>query len=378
MTAGAPGAAEPVVIAPSRPGRRLVAAVVGLLAALLPAMVAGVGIDAPPGPGELRRLAVAIEDHDGASAGASSLVFALFVDGADYLAAEDDAGRDAALRRVLPVARLTGLGVLVLATALLGMAVALAVSRGMAFVVCACLALLPPLHEAGAVLRTETVSLAFANLGLLAMVALASRPGAGLRALPSSPVAQGALVAVAGTSLGVAMDTLPIYGVFFATPVLTLAAVVVGQFRTWMRAVRERAPHVVSPRAHTLELLRWITVPLSALFIGWLLFPAAPPGPTPTDVSLFAGVLGIVGALNGLFGAAVWIVGWNARPQGRGLPEFVLGSYALTLVLHRAVLEADLGHADALPAAMGLAVLMAVAVGVWISMPQFVRGLRRS
>ena len=263
----------------------MVAAVVGLLAALLPAMVAGAGIDAPPGPGELRRLAAALDGHDGSSAGASSLVFALFVDDGDYRAAEHDAAREAALRRALPVARLTGLGVLALATALLGMAVALAVSRGMAFVVCVCFALLPPVHAGGAVLRTEAVSLAFGNLGLLAMVALACRPGTGLRALPSSPSAQVALVLVAGTALGLAMDTLPLYGVFFATPVLTLAAVVVGQIRAWLRAVRDQAPHAISPRAHTLELLRWIAVPLCALFTGWLLFPAAPPRDEPIQMA---------------------------------------------------------------------------------------------
>ncbi|MBK8978199.1 MAG: hypothetical protein IPM29_20030 [Planctomycetes bacterium] len=341
--------------------RRLVAAAVALLAVLLPALVAGRTIDRPAAAGELARLGAAVDDPDGRAAGPAQLLYVAFVDVAP-LAGTVGTQRDAALRRALPMARLGMVAGLFVATALFHVAVTLAAGRALAWLACLVLAVVAPVRDVGCSLRPEVANLAFAMLGLVAVVALC-RPRAGTAA---GRAATTVATLAGGLALGLAVATQPAYGVHLFAPGLGAAWVLAANLRGTWRALRQRRPDLAPVGGAWRELVPWLLTTLCSFAAGAVLLRSGAPAPTPTGVGLVpTGWWVPVAALAGA-GAVVWVLGSRSRPPAQRMAHALLAAQSALWIGHRAMLAPD---ADALPAAPAFALFVAAGLTLAVVLP---------
>lgn len=342
----------------SRGGRSVVAAVITLLAVLLPALRAGAAIDGVPRDGELARVGAAIVAVQGPSPGPDALLLALF--------AGDDPTPDAVQRR-LPVARLAAVLAVFVCSAGLWLAVSVALGRMHALMACVAYAFAEPIAADGFVLRGELACAAFAALATLLLVLVPARVRQARRRRGVMAWSGIALHAVAaGTALGLAVASAPGFGVWVFLPGLAMLAAALGAARAFVRVLRRFRGLVLPFQAVALRIAPYVVTTLASFAAALLtlertlatesqpaqdaLLPAAP---------LLRGLwlaLAVLGALR-----LGYVLAFSrrraAQPDARAL-------LAIAVAVPLAQRLARGGGLDAMPATAALAVL--VGEGVWL------------
>ncbi|HEX5053822.1 MAG TPA: hypothetical protein VFZ65_18725 [Planctomycetota bacterium] len=240
---------------------------------LLPVLVAGTRIDAPPTPAELEHLRSALAPT-GSTAAVGSEVARQFYVSMLFGTASVPADPEAAAA-VVAQARTAQLVSLLGITLLLYLGVLLARGRLQALLAVGALLMLPPIGAEGHVLRPETPTAVFCLLSLVLLQCLAqsARQRHGGRA-PRLPFVAG-LVLCATVAQGLAVATLPSSGECLLVPgvVLTIAAVQLGL--RGVRVVRRQGLERLPIRSINGRLLPWTATALLAPAVALLLLSVA-------------------------------------------------------------------------------------------------------
>ncbi len=325
----------------------------------LPALVAGLDIDAPAASGELERLRAAWAGTSGTELGRQFEVATLPATAEWPTAAGKQHG-------LLAMARLMQVLAMFAVSALCYFVVVLARGRLPALVTTAGLVLLPAVYEHGHVLRPETAAVTFALLGLLLLQLTAHavhqrRRRGRLRRV----VVLLGLLTTASFAMGLALGTRPTMGGILLVPI---ALFMLATLQTALRGLRigRRRGFLAWP-AHAITQRLWpiATVALLAPLAGALCMVGSlkVPADRVTGSELAARALPesplgawTLLALAGL-GAITFVVRTGVRfgRRGRLGPDLVLLAYAGTQILY--VTNVD-GRFDPLPAAPALAVLI--------------------
>lgn len=345
--------------------RSLATACLVLLAAALPALLAGRHLAEPAAPGEYARVLQGLDQGQEDPARSGSAVARLFQGAAlphdaeaaplDSPAGQDLLGR-ARLGQMLGV---LGLGLLVYLTTMR--------ARGRLFAVATCLvlALLPPIQHDGHVLRPETATAVFGLFGLLVCQGLPDLLRPSRRSRLRRWAVIGLLCACGSVAFGLAVACQPAYGVYLLLPGAALA-LALGQcsLRLWRTARRRRWP-VLPVRAVARRLLPWAMLAAGSIVAAAFLLaealevPAASLRPTVTAVELLPAslplrwllvlllVLGVV--------TLVLQVGLRLGRRGQLDATTLLGLHAAVLLLRHGLGQ---GGDDALPAAAAAAPLI--------------------
>lgn len=337
-------------------GRSAVAAVLTLLAVVLPALSAGASIDDPARAGEVERIAAAITATAGDRPGPDALWLASL--------AGDDPAHDA-VRERLAVARLAAVAAVLAMSALTWLCVAVVRGRMAALLACLLLALAPPIARDGCVLRGELACAVFAGLGVLLLALLPARARRARR-----PGVHGAAVLLAlhsvaaGTAFGIAVASAPAFGAWLFVPAVVMLAAVIEDGAALVRVLRRFRGLVLPFRAFALRLAPYVSVTFVALAVTALVLDRSPAVPPAEGLAPLTG--------DPLLGRLLW---WSAALLGAGRlllrlcvvatrrvdATLVLATSCAVPLLHR-LARGDV--LDALPAAPALAVLVAECLGL--------------
>ena len=349
-----------------------------LLVLLLPSVVAGLSVDRPASPGERDRIERVIQQRFG-QARVDTSGSRMFHTAAIAEAAwpDDEAGQRALILR----ARLSQ----VLGVAALGfltyLAVMLARGRLQALLACALIAGLPPVAQAGYVLRPETPGTLFALLSLL-LLQVASRPAPRHRSRsPRRSLMVGfGLMFCAAVSTALACETLPSLGASLLVPGLVLmigaAQLLPRGFRCFRRRGLDRLPiqalnrrlipwtaTVLVAAAITLWLLNSsLTVPIAALAVTERASPLMPAGALAYGCVIGLVLLGVV--------ASVFRVGLSLGRGGRIGPDLILFVYCAVFLISAWVVDRGGDPLPLVPAlaivlSEGMRVVLVLLLGLW-------------
>jgi hypothetical protein len=346
---------------PPRGLRPLVALVVIALFVMLPALVAGAGIDAPVQQAERDRLAV--PEGTARSIPAELFYRATLPDTPDLRVTD----RVVAQARLAPVLALAGIGLLLYVLLALGRA------RLTGLLACAVLALLPPVADEGFLLRPEPAAVLAGLLGVVLLAAMATvgiRPGTRVRTqLP--------FLFAASVAFGIAAAILPAAGLFLLVPLgaFELSVLLAG---TRLRRLLRRAPLEQLPwRAWHRRHVPWLLAVAGALLATWLFMsryivgPVADLQPSAAAVTMAppAWYLRVPLLLLALLGALRLLLatGRQLSLHRRITPPMVLLLFVATQ-LARDLLRAE--GLDQLGGAIALAVLVAEGAGLllWLGL----------
>ncbi len=334
-----------------------------LLCVLLPALVAGLRLDAPATAGELRRLEAAFAPG---SAPARSDVADLF-----YLAAVDAGSRSlpaaateqAALVGAARLAQIAFVGAL---SGLVYLSALLARGRIAAALACICLAILPPIAHEGHVLRPETPAAVLALLGVLLLQCLARSGRSGRGPLRLAAAAEsGGLCLAASLAAALSLAVLPTDSVLLLVPggVLCVIAAQLGWRTT--AVLRRRGPWRVPMYALNRRLAPWtaatLLAPVAAAWVVHVAVHGSPGDLAPTVAGAPLVPDAVVGAAVIVLlaigvGAAILRVGTRLGRRERAGPELVLFVYVGVLLTFQATVQPGLDALRAAPA-------VAIAVG---------------
>lgn len=353
-----------------------------LLVLLLPLLFALRAIGAPAAPGELARLERVVE---GRAPGAqedtstSALFHAAAIPGEAW-PDQPRAQRALLVRaRVAQVIVLAGLGLLVY------FAAALASGRLLGLLSCGALAALPPVYEAGHVLRPETVGAFFALLSVVLMQT-ASLPAPQRRGRRPTEAALlgGGLLACAAVSIAVTCEALPSLGEALFVPgfVLLLSAADLGVRA--LRALRRRGLVGTPIRAVNRRLVPWTAlgfltpaVAFAVLSRSYTVSVEALAVTAPQSRLLPHGAV-LAGAAVALAAAGVCVLvaraGTRLGRGGRIGPERVLLGYVVVFLLSSWV---DDVARDPLPVAPALALLCGLGARALLALALGWRARRR-
>jgi hypothetical protein len=343
-----------------RAWRPVTSACLLLLFLVLPALVAGVRIDAPARPGEMRRVEEAL---DPGVRSASSPVARMYY-GMTTPSELDDQAQVLVLARRAQLLGILGL------TCLLYLSVSLVRGRTIAVLACLALAALPPISVEGYMLRPETPVALFGSLAVLLLQGLPRSPRSGHRAGPLAVLSQLALMSAVGVALGLAVSALNTYTVYLLLPSAMLLLAVLLLVLRFSRLVRRRGFDGFPARSFAMRLLPWVGTAFLTLVFGWMLSsvlaPSAVPQPgTITQTGLLpepAVVRLALLVVAGIGGAALVLrTGVAVGRTGRLSPDSVLLVYVAIMLVARWLHGSG---ADSLPAAPALAVLVAEGIGV--------------
>lgn len=236
--------------------RALAGAVIVVLFVLLPALVAGVQIDAPAAPGEWARVELA----EGSTAGGSSDVARRFFGLTAQLPPEGSVEERLAAARRAQLLGLIALG------GLTYLAVMLARGRLIACLACLGLAMTGPVLGSGYLLRPETPAAVFAGLSLLLLV-LMSRLRARRAALQLHATAL-----VAGMTAAISLSTSNGSAAVLLLPGVCMALVTV--VLLW-RSIQVLRRHLIlyPAAAATRRMAPWLLAAMAALVLSALLLP---------------------------------------------------------------------------------------------------------
>lgn len=152
------------------------------------------------------------------------------------------------------------------------LSVLLARGRLQALLACGLIAVLPPVAEAGYILRPETPATLFALLSLL-LLQVASRPAPRhrYRSPRRSIMVGGGLMLCASLAAGMACEALPSTGAILLVPGVVLLAGAVQLANRGMRCFRRRALIGTPIRSLNRRLIPWTATALVAPAITWWL-----------------------------------------------------------------------------------------------------------
>jgi hypothetical protein len=326
---------------------------------LLPALVAGLALDAPPATGEWERLVAAIAPDAAAPRSLAADGFAR-----SFVAAvtEVPSSPSPAAHDVLGTARMAQiLGVLGI-TMLSYLVVMQSGGRARALLATLWFAVLPPIAVTGHVLRPETASVLFALLSLVLLQCLAANER------PSSRTGTATMLALcltASVATACAVATTPSAGIVLLVPG-GAAMAASGQVALRMgRTLRQRSVAVWPARAAAARMWPWVLSSVASIVATILVMEGsvqAPEAllPSASIVRLLPqtpwlswpmSALAVLGAVR-----LVLRTGQRLGRRGRLGADMLLLIYVAAMLLQR-LLRAPLE--DALPATMPLALLLA-------------------
>ncbi|MBL8747723.1 MAG: hypothetical protein JNK78_01080 [Planctomycetes bacterium] len=344
--------------AANRAHRNAAAAAVVVGIVVLPALVAGNGIAAPPTSIEVERIAAAVGGVGGGLSELGSLFHRAFC-WPEPAAFPTEANAVAALVTKARFAQVLAVTCLSLSTYV---AVMLARGRLQALLACLCFALSPVVAGQGHVLRPESLAAAFAWFALLLLQVQASPPVLRVRRRRLRRLDVFALAGCASGALGLAVATIASVGECLLVPgvVLVLATLQIGVRA--VRILRERGLLRLPIRAINARLLPWTVATLLAPAAAWWLLVRVSHGseatPSPSTVTLLPENVWLRAPLVLLFvvGCATGIVRTGLR-FGRGGR---IGADVVLLVQCGVFLAAAAGEPagrDLTPAAPAMAVV---------------------
>lgn len=240
-----------------------------LLVLLLPSLLVFASVDTPSRPDELSRLQRIVErrsDEPRIDTSGSRMFHSAAIPEASWPVAEK------AQQALLVHARLMQvLGVLAM-TFLVYLVVLLASGRLQALLACGLLAALPPIRDAGYILRPETVATLFALLSLLLFQA-AARPAPRFRyrSPRRSLMMGGGLMLCGSMAAGMACEAMPSVGATLLVPGVVLMAGSVQLGNRGIRCLRRRSLIGTPIRALNRRLIPWTATALIAPAITWWL-----------------------------------------------------------------------------------------------------------
>lgn len=352
-----------------------------LLVVLLPALVAGWSLDAPPTPGERQLLAEALEPATAAArgpvTGALGRAFALATAPGGLMALPVEPQR---LGEVVAAARVAQLAALVAISGLLYALVRRCRSQLQALLGCGMFAGLPPVAQAGHWLRAETPAVLFGSFAVVLgveLAVLAARPvWPGALARSARRAALGGAVCAAALALALSVATCPVRPVLLLWPggVLAIGACWLGTRAVAL--VRRRGWLALPIHALNGRLLPWTLLAFLAPGLAAVVLAATGQGAADGVVFGEGAAIGVLPTSRGVavamwvvlaLGAASWVwrAGLRLGGTGRIGPELVVGVYCGLLLAFGVWAPAGL---DRLPSAPAAAVLLAeglVAICRW-------------
>lgn len=240
-----------------------------LLVLLLPSLVVFVAVGTPAKPDELARLQRIVEGRPKAeridTSGSRMFHTAAIPDATWPVAA--DAQRGLVVRaRLMQVFGITALAFLTY------LSVLLARGRLQALLACGLIAALPPVAQAGYILRPETPATLFALLSLV-LLQVASRPAPRhrYRSPRRSMMVGGGLMLCASVAAGMACEAMPSVGAILLVPGVVLLAGAVQLANRGIRCFRRRALIGTPIRSLNRRLIPWTATALVAPAITWWL-----------------------------------------------------------------------------------------------------------
>lgn len=240
-----------------------------LLVLLLPSLVVFVAVGTPAKTDELARLQRIVEGRPKAeridTSGSRMFHTAAIADATWPVAA--DAQRGLVVRaRLMQVFGITALAFLTY------LSVLLARGRLQALLACGLIAALPPVAQAGYILRPETPATLFALLSLV-LLQVASRPAPRhrYRSPRRSMMVGGGLMLCASVAAGMACEAMPSVGAILLVPGVVLLAGAVQLANRGIRCFRRRALIGTPIRSLNRRLIPWTATALVAPAITWWL-----------------------------------------------------------------------------------------------------------
>jgi hypothetical protein len=360
------------VIRPAPAGRgaapRCAAAAVSLLVVLLPALLAGLELAAPPTLGERQLLAEALDPASAAArgpvAGAVARAFATATAPSGHAALPEALPQ---LVELVAAARRAQVAALVAISGLLYAVVRRSRSQLQALASCLCLAALPPVAQAGHWLRAETPAVLFGLFALLfgCELARAARrpPLPGAAARWGRRLCLGAAVLACALALALAVAACPVRPVLLLWPGVVLALGAVWFFARTVPLVRRRGWLRLPIHAGNGRLLPWTALSLLAPLLAAAVLAAggqgsadgAPFGLVPGAVGLCGPPVGVAVGWWLLVGCGVGAWAWRAGLQlgrtGRITADLVGLVYAALGLLFAGFAPAALDRLPAAPAA---------------------------
>jgi hypothetical protein len=342
---------------------RIAALCCSLLLLLLPSLVVGRSIGEPALPDELARLERIVE-RSATGPRVDTNGSRLFHTAAIAVASWplDEAAQRALLvrARLMQVLGITALALLTY------LSVLLANGRVQALLACGLLAALPPIAQAGHILRPETPATMFAMLSLV-LLQVASRPAPAYRyrSPRRSLMVGGGLMLCAAFAAGTACETMPSLGATLLVPGVVLLAGTLQLAPRGLRCWRRRGLIGTPIRSLNRRLIPWTAMALVAPAITWWLLsntltvsveslavtqPASSLLPTSTLGYALSVTLLAIGLL-----AFVLRVGLRFGRGGRITPDLILLVYCAVFLM-----TFLLGgrHHEPLPLAPAVAILL--------------------
>lgn len=334
------------------------AAAISILALLFPAMVAGVSLDAAVAAEEVARLASVLPPVS-AEEGPAAVFYS------SLLPAELQPEE---LSAAVPMARLRVLLVIALISGLLMATVSIIRGRGTAIMACLAFGCLPPIAVDAARIRPEIPSSLFAMLGVMFLVSMPVqiRLPRGVALILRSF----AFALVIGSSLALAIATLPQYGVFLLIPGTLMLLVVLLQVWSCLACLRRKGLARWPSRAMSARIGPWVLVSFATLVFAAMFLTSEGQGEQPSVSA--AGLLpetpwlrwpmsmlALLAGLSLLFESGL-ALGRGRRITGRE----VLLIYSIGLLLHHWQMSG--AGRDALLAAPAMAFLLAEGLRILI------------
>lgn len=315
-------------------------------------MVAGVSLDAPVRAEEMAQLRSVVEYRDDAELSLAAVYYRAIL--------PPDVQLDQ-LEEAVPMARLRSLLVILLISGLLLGTVSILRGRGTAVLACLAFGCLPPIAVEGARIRPELPSTLFAILGLMFLVSMPLQLR--LQRGWSLVLRAGAFALVVGSSLALAIATVPQYGVYLLIPGTAMILVVLLQLWACLSCLQRRGMTRWPARAMSARIGPWVLVSFATLFFAAMFLTTEAQGEAPSTSTtglLFSScwLRWPVLLLAGFAASSLLFESGSALGRGRRIRgQEVIFLYAIGLLLHRwQISEEDL---DALPAAPALAILLA-------------------
>ena len=348
-----------------------------LLVLLLPSVVAGLSISSDAQHGELARVQRIVEHRPPAQQldSSSSRIFHTAAIATAKWPAEESAQRALLVRaRLAQLLGVAGVAFLVY------LSVLLARGRLQALLACGLMAVLPPVSQAGHVLRPETPATMFALLSLL-LLQVASRPAPQDRhrsPFRSRMIGFG-LMLCASLAAAMACEALPSFGATLLVPWVVLLAGTCQLAKRGVRCLRRRTLYGTPIPSINRRLIPWTATALAAPAITWWLLSSSLTGATESFAvterasalwpqSMVGYAIAVLLLLTGLV-AAVLRVGLQLGRGGRIGPELILLVYCSVFLMTGLATEKSMDPFPLMPAVAillseGLRALLFLALGM--------------
>ena len=354
-----------------------------LLVLLLPSVVAGLSISSDAQPDEVARVERIVERRPSGQqldSSSSRIFHTAAISTATWPAAES------AQHALLVRARLAQLLGIVGVAFLVYLSVLLARGRLQALLACGLMAGLPPVSQAGHILRPETPATIFALLSLL-LLQVASRPAPQdrHRSPRRSRIIGFGLMLCASLASAMACEALPSFGATLLVPWIVLVAGACQLAKRGIRCLRRRTLYGTPIPSINRRLIPWTATALAAPAITWWLLSSTLTGGVESlavtertselwPQSTVGYAITVLLLLTGLV-AGVLRVGFQLGRGGRIGPDLILLVYCAVFLMTGLTTDRSV---DPFPLVPAVAILWSEGLRAWLFLALGMLARRRS